>query len=69
MMTVFRRQKTTRRRHYERRRKAGRRLRKGFRIGELAAKIQATDEAEEFPERSALLPEALGKLEFGIPVQ
>src|SRR5438128_6532247 len=63
------RQKTTRRRHDKRRTKASRRIRKSFRIGKLAAKIQAADEAEEFPERGAVSPDALGEFEFGIPVQ
>src|SRR5438270_12122390 len=63
------RQKPTRRRHDKRRTKASRRIRKSFRIGKLAAKIQAADEAEEFPERGAVSPDALGEFEFGIPVQ
>src|SRR5207247_6904960 len=61
------RQKPTRRRHDKRRTKASRRIRKSFRIGKLAAKIQAADEAEEFPERGAVSPDAMGEFEVGIP--
>src|ERR1700730_7518965 len=42
------------------------RARKFLRVCEFSAKIQTADETEDFAERSAGFPQALGKLEPGV---